>query len=275
VISIIEVLRDEGTAGAVAGVLGVISAALAMDGPRWDRKFSARLEEHKTLEKLTKSHYSRRPGPDIYGFVQDLALGVAVRRRNERLLARSRKAAGLAADKRAKGRQLAVAWIESVGSFARLASEVEMLALRRFLQTYHLSIIREGSLVLPFVVDLLACDLLSDEEADDAMWGWALVELAAFYNSVARQQRQPVYFLAIHHERPVGPVVQAPGTWRRAVYGVVDRLSPRMKLRRWRMLSARYRLSYLSNQLKTDLKDMQATNVRKLGDARGEGSPLQ
>lgn len=73
---------------------------------------------------------------------------------------------------------------------ARAAAVDEQVPLRRFLRTHHLAIIREGMIVLPFVLLMAAREDLDAEEIDRAAWGLAFVELAAFHNSLARQQRR-------------------------------------------------------------------------------------
>jgi hypothetical protein len=239
---------DSLNAASVVGLaLALVAIILAGVAEHMNAIQVARVMERSALEKLIDEFYSLRPtGDQLYGFVPDLALRRRIRWRSRRLTERSVLAARLDPHRLALGCELARRWVDSVGAMAHAASIDEEVPLRRFLRTYHLAVIRDGLLVLPFLFLMAGRDELDAEQIDRAAWGLALVELAAFYNSLARQQRQAVYF----HVQAVtmGPVLRAPRLWKRPVLSILDRLFAGLPLRHWRRLTAGRRLTRLGGQ---------------------------
>lgn len=241
-----HILRDP-TVG--AGIVAVLAALLGLDAPKWDARVARRQAEHDALARLTKQFYPHRPtGPRLYGFAPVLALRTNPGNRQVRLNARARIAWDLSAGQRCAGTTLARDWLATVGALA-LALRREHWPLRRFLQTYHLSVIREALVAMPFVAVLWAEGGLSRLEKNQAVAGVALMELAAFYNSLARQQREPVYFKGSADTPPLGPIVRAPGPGRRVVCTVLDRVLRSLRLTSRRMAGARRRLERIAASL--------------------------
>ena len=238
-------LLNNATAAAVpAAALAVILALLSFDAARASRTTNRR-RERATLDDLVARYYRNRPTQHLYGFVGDLSLAEHSRRR--RLLRRACAACTLSDLRIAEGWCLGRQWVQTVGRFAHAAAVENQVPLRRFLQTYHLGVIREGALALPFVVAMAASGQLSQDELREAAWGIALVKSAAMYNARARQQREPVYFMT--PEGPVGPVVQPPRAANRWLLNIADRSSPDIRLRRWRYRLARRQVIRIARQL--------------------------
>lgn len=218
-------------AAVVAGSLTLIITVLSMDGPHWERKFVLSHKAHKLRRTSYERYYAHRP-VRLYELVPHMALGISVATRRDRYRLRAERVASLSHSLRVQAEQDAHSWITTVGAFAEDAAR-SRLRLRPFLATYHLGIIREGGIAVPIALVLMARGELSAEERDRLAWGLTLVQLAVWYNTMARQQRQAVYFMAKGHVPPVGPVLQAPKRWRALVLNPVDQLGLPMKLPRW------------------------------------------
>ena len=227
-------VHNEAAASIVGTLLAVTLAVLALDGPRWDRKIRSRLAEREVCDRLDTEFYGHRPGPALYEFVPALALGEDLSSRRERMAARAVSVAVLSHEQRDVGVEMALQWIATVGAFARSAAEEESISLRRFLQTHHLGIVREGSVMLPFIVYLLSRDALNEDQVYDASWGLALVELAGVYNWLARQQRQPIYFRARGDCPPYGPLSRRPPFLKFVYLRIRDRTPHALRLPAWR-----------------------------------------
>lgn len=231
-------------AAITAGLLSIVFAALTIVSQRIEALQVVRLEERQTLDDLISTYYAQRPtGAGAYALAPALRIRRRIRLRNRRLLERSLIASSLEQEAIDLGCEYAFDWILTVGSTAREAALVEGVPLRRFLRTYHLGIIREGMIALPFVILMGSRGDLTDEQMDTAAWGLALVDHAAFYNSLARQQRQAVYFHS--GGLAMGPVLRSPRAWRRPILGLLDRLMTDLRLPRWRKWSAERRVRLL------------------------------
>lgn len=255
----------------VAAVLSLVSAFLGLDALRWEGRIRVRHREHEVRARLVSEHYDQRPrGTELYAFAPLLALRRPMRRRFHRLAARSRIAGGLPVVQYEQGCELALRWVSTVGVMAKLACYREQVPLRRFLQTYHLGVIREGSLALPFVVCLARTGRLTPEGLDHAAAGVALMELAARYNSLARQQRQPVYFLSKTDAAPLGPVVRAPRRLRLLWLTPLDLVSKSLRLRPYRIALARRLVSRLAaTELSTPLTGSSPPGIPAPGQTEG------
>lgn len=245
-------LLESETAAAVATViLAVVLAALDLDGPRWDARFGRRQDERDQLVPLLAETYAQRRPLALYEFVADLRLPEGSRAR-DRLVERVRRAEALPPDRYAEGCSAARRWLGTVGEFARRAATVEELPLRQFMQTYHLGVIREGELALPFVVSMHRRNMLTPAEVDQAAWGVALKEAAVRYNSLVRHQREAVYFRARAGLGPVGPIVWPPAHWSGPLLTVWNSMQPQLRLRSLRHhRAARRRLRSATMQLRT------------------------
>ncbi|MDN3351971.1 hypothetical protein [Actinomadura sp. DC4] len=223
---------NEVDAAAVAtGLISLVLAFLSLDTPRWERSVATSAKDHTVRLDLTERFYKNRP-LELYQLVPHLALRTPIGRRRDRFRLRADKAAKLPEPLRAEAVLAARKWIETVGALAEAASR-SRVDLRPFLGTYHLGVIREGVIAVPIAMSLMARDELSPEEIDRLSWGLALVELAAAYNSRARQQREAIYFAAKGHEPPIGPVLRAPGKWERRVYDFRERFDRPLRIPRY------------------------------------------
>lgn len=240
-------LNSESAASIVCGVLSV-SLAITAVGPLRATRAANRRHELERIEQLIQELYRYRPTQPLYQFVRDLALDHRVRRRLQRIEQRTQLVRQLDSERYQEGCRLARQWIMTVGRFARVAAVDEQVPLRRFLQTYHLGVIREGMLALPFVVALVDEGSLEPEQTRDAAWGLALVQLATAYNSRARQQREAVYFL--DGIGPVGPIVRPPRLWLRPFLTLLDRLSPDLRIAHWRFTVARSRITRVAGKMR-------------------------
>ena len=227
----INILDNLNAAAIASGVLTLAITLLSMDGPHWERKFVSSKRAHETRGELVANYYSRRPR-NVYGFVDVLALGTPVESRKERYRLRAERALDLEAPLREDAAQAARDWIDSVGAFA-LEARRRRVALRPFLATYHLGVIREAAICVPIAISLLKQDLLTELETDRLGWGFCLLEQAVRYNRTARQQRQAVFFSAVGHKPPVGPVLRAPSSALTVFYNLIDVLNLPFRLPPW------------------------------------------
>jgi hypothetical protein len=251
-VSLHDLVNNVQAASITSAVLGMVGAVLNLSGLRWDKNISSRQHEHAILTERLAEFYDRRPRPhdwDFYSLVPDLKLDRDLKHRYERLLARSRRANNLDGSRYDRGCEFAARWVASVGAMAHELSRTDRVPLRAFLQTYHLTLIREGSIALPFIVCMASDGRLGPTETDHAACGVALMELAAWYNSVARQQRSPVYF-DVKGLPPVGPVVREPSRRKQLVCDAQDLLCRKLRLRERRVRSARRRLACLAAGLR-------------------------
>ena len=247
---LLALLASEAAAGVAAGVLALLGLFVSADSVRWEAQKKARQKERAALERL-RSLYDGNPysAPQYDRWPSILALATPSRQRRARLLGRSRVALNLTGPEQVEGCALTRTWIDSVGAMAWGACFHEAVPLRRFLQTNHLAVIRQGSLALPFIVCMLRRAELTAEETDRAAAGLALMELAAHYNSVSRVQRDAVYFSVGGNALALGPVVRAPRRGTRWLLNIVDSCSPQMPLRGRRVKKTRKLLTRLSKAL--------------------------
>jgi hypothetical protein len=247
VVSLHELVNSVQAASVTSSVLGLIGAVLTLSGLRWDRNISSRQYEHTILSDRMSEFYHHRPRPtewNFYALVPGLKLDGTLKKRHLRLLARSRRAGELDDSRYGRGCEFATGWVKSVGAMAHELCRTDHVPLRRFLQTYHLTVIREGSIAFPFIVCMARDGKLDSTLMDHAACGLALMELAASYNSIARQQRTPVYF-DVKGMPPVGPVVRAPHRRNRLFRNVQDLVFRKLRLREWRVRAVRRRLDRL------------------------------
>lgn len=252
-----SILDDAATAGVVGAVITAVGFALGLSPLHWEAGFGRRLQLHQTLEELRRKRYDGQANRDlgerfeshgkalrgIYDFDRLLALrSSAPRNRTARLAERVELVDQLSASEIDFGYELAARWVALTGRFARAATVEQGLRpvpLRPFLQTYHLQLIREGALVEPFLVHRMTRGGVLE---DDAVWGLALMDLARSYNSIARQQRDPVVFEVAHTQDVPAVVCAAPHRAFRRALTVIDFCSPGFRLYRWRYVWARRRV---------------------------------
>ena len=246
---IAEYLNDDKLATIVGLLLSLIIIALSLDAPKWDARVVRRQTEHDAIRRLYRELYARRPtGPDVYRFVRLVGLSESIRRRQARLNARTAIAQELPEMDFRAGCSIALAWIDTVGEMALIAHR-ERRPLRRFMQTFHLGVIREALLALPFVACLYARGELTRKQITRAAAGIALMDLAAFYNSVARQQREAIFFKGDNELEPLGPIVNPPSRITLPSYAVLDRTMRSLRLPSWRVRAARRRLIKIAESL--------------------------
>jgi hypothetical protein len=203
-----------------------------MDGPHWERKFVSGVKEHELRVELYSRLYKERPHQALYRLVPYLALRVPVAKRKDRYRLRAEKVARLPEQLRLEAESAARQWIATVGALAEEAARYRV-NLRPFLATYHLSVIRDGVIAVPIGLNILAKRGLSRDDMHRLAWGLALVQPAVQYNSLARQQRQPIYFTGAGHQPAIGPILREPNRWRARVLNPIDRLGLAMRLPRW------------------------------------------
>lgn len=232
--SLPEILNEVDYAAVATGCITVVLTLLSLDAPHWERKMAARARDHEIRVTLIDRFYTNRP-LKLYELVPHLALGTPIKHRPDRYRMRADKAAELPEPLRTEAPGLARKWLETIGAFAEEAARSK-IDLRPFLGTYHLGVVREGVIAVPIAISMMARKELSREEIYRLSYGLALVELAADYNSRARQQRESIYFAAKgQDEPPIGPVLRAPGKWSRRRYDILERFDRPLRIRgRWR-----------------------------------------
>jgi|GEM_PF-3552310 len=243
-------LHDTGLAAFVCSILAVpLGLVTLLDEMRWGRNLAERRRQRDVRSRLVSTHYKARPGKPLYSLVPDMRLEVRVKGRRTRFAMRGERLRDFTEPERLAAESIARQWIGSVGAFALAAGSLERLPLRHFLATFHLGVLREGVVAVPVAARLLSAGSLSVAERENLYWGMALLDLAARYNSVARQQRSAVYFEAIGHQPPVGPVRNPPLMALRPFLSLVDIASPHFRLRRWRYVRCRWWLTSLALQI--------------------------
>ena len=244
-----SLLNDVPFLGWLSSALSVpLAVIMTLEDARWGRGLARRRVERSLRLELVASCYQLRPVVELYALVPKLALQRRVKGRRQRYELRATVVQGLPPEARAHASSLGRRWLDTVG---RLAAEAARgrLPLRPFFATYHLGVIREGAVAVPICLSLLASGELGAEERENLFWGMAMMDLAARYNSVARQQRAAVYFRAIGHQPPVGPVRRAPRRIWYPLLDLVDMLSPRFRLRSHRYQYCRFWLGTLAFRL--------------------------
>jgi hypothetical protein len=272
--------------GSVSFGLAIVLGLLEMGRLRQARKFDAIKTKIKRLHAVETLLYKnrwrvsdeetdlpmllaarvKRKTTDTHGLVfgilyaqaGQLALRREVPDRAARLASRAKR---IESSKDALMDELCTKWIRQVGFFAQAARR-ERLHLRSFLQTYHLSVIREGVTVAPMLLRRLAAGEISDEDRKAAYWGIALLDLAAWYNRMASVQREPVYIMS--RPLPIGPVLRGgPHTgWKRLRNDFADMVSTRMPLRLYRYWRAK---RFLDDALEKLKGEPRACLIRCLG----------
>lgn len=232
VANLITVLHNESALAIVAAALGLLATLLGLDGPHWERKFAAAYDDSLLRRDAEERLYKSRPSEELYRLVPRLALRQSIQERSARYVARAERFDVLDEALKREAVRLTRSWIASVGAFAEEMGTVRRVALRPFLATNHLAVIRQGVVAVPMAMSLMADDLLTEDEEVRLAWGVALMELAVRYNSVTRQQREPVYFAAQGHEPAIGPVLRSPGSVRRRYLDIVDTVPLNYVLRR-------------------------------------------
>jgi hypothetical protein len=248
------VWQNANVAGAVAGILSVVLAILSLSSHGQATVHNS-IWQRRKRDRLVKAHYESRSakGP-LYDFVEPLTLrddtvasgGSDKRRELERLVLRTLRVLEMPGDQQRVGYERAAQWAASVGPLAfaagmRVSWRDRRLPLRRFFQTYHLGIIREGSLAEPFLVanSLESWANRGRGRDDQAVWALALRDLARTYNSVVPWQRHWVVF---KDAEEAGAIIGPPGGWRAAFAYVQNRLYS-FRLRPWHYHQARRRLN--------------------------------
>jgi len=227
---------DPTLAGVAAAAVAIPLALVSIESLRWTRRAAERERERTSVGRLYSELYKNRPTADLYPFASPLALRRRIRSRRSRFAERALLARELPPSDYASGERLSREWLGTVGKFAKQAA-FERVPLRRFMQTYHLGVIREGLLVSPLLISEFARGHLDEEDESLAFWGMALVELAARYNSLAPQQRQAVF--AENAGITYGPLLLHPSRLAVPYWTAKDRISPRLVLRRRNLRSAR------------------------------------
>lgn len=227
---------DPTVSGVAAAAVGIPLALISIESLRWTRRAAELERERASVQRLYSERYKARPTSDVYPFASPFALRRRVRTRRSRFAQRAQLARGLPTSEYDRGERLAREWLATVGQFAKSAA-IERVPLRRFMQTYHLGVIREGLLVSPILINEFASERLDEQDQLLAFWGMALVELAARYNSLAPQQRQAVF--ADSEGITYGPLLRYPSRWAVPYWAVRNRFSPRLVLRRRHLRSAR------------------------------------
>lgn len=259
-IFISALLEDASLAGFVSAVLSILIVIVSqLDEYRWGRQWDRKRTQRDRRRALVVAYYARRPTRPIYDLVPHMALARPISDRRKRFASRARTLD--AADERMADQadRIARQWLGSVGEFARRSSE-ERLPLRVFLATYHLGVMREGAVAVPIAARLLAAGQLSHHESEQLFWGMALLDLAGDYNSIARQQRQAVYYEEVGHHPPIGPVRVPPSRLELPLLNLRDVISTRFVLRRWRYWVSKRWLNELAANLA--IPGEQAVDVR-------------
>ena len=245
---------DPAFSGTALALVGLIAIRPALDESRWQIRINQRAREYDDLATMRDSSYNQRPTDPLYAIAPYLALGRSVWMRRNRLAARARQAADLPSETGELGIRLAREWLCSVGYFSRSAGLERQIALRRFLQTNHLNIIREGSICLPFIIVAMTNGQLNREEEELAEWGVALLDLAAFYNSLARQQRQAIYMDVPGIDIPVGPIVNGPRRITLIYYTALDHLMKNLAMSPKHGKRARRKLATWTNTFRRSIE---------------------
>ena len=240
-------------AGAVSALAALGLAWVSVPSTVWKRRYERNKSNFNTLERLEGETYKNRATDSMYTLASALKLPVdSPIGRGDRLLVRTLAIDLLSDEQQRVGEEVSDRWIESVGRFARSASRQRHLPLRSFLQTNHLGVIRDAALVEPFVIRRLASsDIhIRSEKGELAIWGLALADLARFYNSLARQQREAISFERKPPEfQENGIVLYPPGRMVRPPLSVLDMILRSLRLRLWRYLSAKRRTKRIANQV--------------------------
>jgi hypothetical protein len=188
------------------------------------------------------------PSPKVrsYGGALSLQYEEGHQSKTVRVARRAVKIDGLSVAQRAEWTILANAWINTVGAFAREASD-SRIGMRTFLQGHHLEVIKEAVIIEPVIVWLSARgEWDNDEQLEGAAFGIALLKLAVRYNRMSPIQRGAVYLTS--QETLCGPILDSGPNLllTRALYSFADGFKPRFRLGRLTVLSAKRELDRIT-----------------------------
>ena len=244
-------------ANIISSLLAISTGMLGFIIFRSDYLGSRRQYQKEQRVRLDIDLYKKRPTKDFYNLVPFTALTSSVDR-SQRDFLRAIIVLELKTSRREtydEGIRLTKQWLDTVGELAVLFNKMR-LPLRPFLQTYHLGIIREGSLAHPFLINLIAEENMNALQLKQARAGAALVKLARTYNSLARQQRDDVFFPSSEYGSKFGPIQYSPNGPMKIVLGLFDRILRSLRLKRWRIRLEGKRLSKSARNLASHTKLM-------------------
>jgi hypothetical protein len=175
--------------------VALVASAVVWRRERWRVRLSQRQATFEEIRSWSCTYARRGIAGNLYDFTSAFSTGELTRGPESRAK-RAMCMASLSASDRATAIAAAQQWMECVGEVAELASRRSSHGLRAFLQTFHLSLIREGSIAEPVLISQLARGewpaSLPKGSLSRYQAALAMADLARAYNAVARQQRDVV-----------------------------------------------------------------------------------
>lgn len=219
----------------------------------WNNHLYFRVKDYEDLETASAQYKKRAEASrTLYDLVRPLTIAAHSESQSD-LFQRIRQFRSLPDVAQSDGLARCERWLEAAGRVGFASSRRGGAHLRQFLQTFHLSVIREGSIAEVLLVSGLANGTLIGERDEPGLELYfraiALSDLAKRYNSIAKQQRNDVTFtqVSISGERLVA--WPAPST-SPIFLNIQDRLSPSMKLTEKRIAAVKKRLNESATILK-------------------------
>jgi hypothetical protein len=216
--------------GGTAAITGAVTWRLT----RWSGRIGDRERAYKQ-HKIYANYYEYRKPPkgSLYDYIEKLAIN-RIELNPENTAERAIRVTQLPRQELEEISTFALKWLDGAGRVAEEADKEDSHGLRTFMQTFHLSVIREASIVEPVYVAQTALATwpgeLSNEQLKRINLGLALNDLAREYNSVAAQQRELVLFTQTDSMGRHFTLVERPPKWRIPLLNARDRMKRSFKL---------------------------------------------
>jgi hypothetical protein len=214
-------------------VVSLLANAIEWRHTRWVNQLTAKVKDYKDLEAASTIYKSRAEEKrTLYDFVRPLTI-TTHSTKEEDMLQRLRNFQALPEIARREAIHRSELWLSAAGRVSIDGANGNSIRLRQFFQTFHLSVIREGSIAEVVLVSQLADGLLRDDSDRERLREYfraiALTDLAKKYNCIAKQQRKDVAFTQVSLSGERLLVSAAPRTWS-LLLNIQDRFMPAFRL---------------------------------------------
>jgi hypothetical protein len=178
--------------------VGIIVNFVTWRGIKWKLRLQMNVDDYKDLEAASAAYRQRASSNHtVYELIAPLTIKIHSEAETN-LVRRVLQYRSLPKDFQELAVERSDAWLAAARLVGESGARRRGANLRPFLQTFHLSVIREGSIAEVVLISQLL-DQIQDSEAEGELLkgnarAIALTELARKYNNVAKQQRSDVTF---------------------------------------------------------------------------------